>query len=263
MSDNQRDGEKAEIPESLPDELAASAAITAQSAGAELDTSADFELSDGDSLTLVNDDTPDFDKHYLRLFETGVADKGSEKLLVSFSESGVPEMVHERIREAIMGGALFSDFESIPSSRLMDLRTEFADMLTEDGWTTDSLVDQLQEFDPELSDARAENIARSETAEIVNTAREDAYLERDLGDDLFKWTGTDEDGTSDNHRTTRACGWLKEQTNPEFGGTPRPLDELKELIGEAWKHDPDMDQDLSRGWTAHPQERHTFTRHIA
>ena len=248
----------------LPEELRGSAELLQEQVEEGREEGRDpLQLSEDDGLTLVNDDTPDFDKHYLRMLETGPFDDSSDKVLVSFSDSAIPEMVQERIRETIQSGVLFSDFESIPSSRRIDLQTEFMDMLTEDGWTTDTLVDRLQEFEPELSDARAENIARSETAEIINTSRESAYEERDLEDDLFKWTGTDEDGTSDNHRTTRACGWLKEQTNPKFGGTPRPLGELKELVGEAWEHDPDMDQDLSRGWTAHPQERHTFTRHIA
>ena len=215
------------------------------------------DLSEG--LTLVDDATPDFDRHYLRLFETGVGSKESDKLLVSFSESGVPQMVQERMRDVIMGGALFSDFENIPSSDLMELRTEFANMLTEDGWTTDILTDQIQELEPQLEDYEAERIARTETQHIVNESRKQAYQERGLEDAQFKWVGTDDHRNAE-FDGVEICREIAQRTDPKLGGTPRTLDELDELIQEIHS---DLGVNTSyREFTPHINCRHTYVRHV-
>jgi hypothetical protein len=101
-------------------------------------------------------------------------------------------------------------------------------------------------------------IARSETASIVNTAREEGYKETGMGDEQFYWVG----GTDD--RTTEACNWLMDQTNPNHGGTPVSLDELKSLIEEAPTHDPEMQDNLARpeDFVVHPNERKTFVREV-
>jgi len=75
---------------------------------------------------------------------------------------------------------------------------------------------------------------------------------------LFYWSGN-LDG-----RTTEACRWLIEQTNPFHGGEPVPLEELKELIDEAWTHDDDMTENMARpdNYTVHINERKTFARAV-
>jgi hypothetical protein len=102
----------------------------------------------------------------------------------------------------------------------------------------------------------AQRIARTETASVVNTAREEGYKQQGQGDDLFYWSGN-----LDN-RTTDACRWLIEKTNPNHGGDPVSLEELKDLIEEAPTHDDDMDDNMARpeNYTVHINERKTFIR---
>ena len=213
------------------------------------------EASDGGwgNLELVNDDTPDFDRHYLQMLEGSVWSEDTDKTLIAGSE--VPEMVTDRIRETILSGAaIFSDIESIPSSELMQLREYMTETLTDqDGWTTDGLADQLMQLDGIESRDRATLIARTETASVVNTAREEAYEERGLDDARFRWV------SANDQRRTDACEWLSEQT--EDGVT---MERLKELIEEAPTHDEDMQDDLARpeNYVVHPNERSTWVRKV-
>ena len=246
---------KAVIPENLPDELVESAQARRKETTGELDVgdNSSAELSEDDGLTLVDDSTPDFDRHYLSMLEGHAWHESTDRSLVGFSESQVPEMVTDRIRETILSGAaIFSDIESIPSSELMQLREYMTETLTDqDGWTTDGLADQLMQLDGIESRDRATLIARTETASVVNTAREEAYEERGLDDAQFRWV------SADDQRRTDACEWLSEQT--EDGVT---MERLKELIEEAPTHDEDMQDDLARpeNYVVHPNERSTWVR---
>jgi hypothetical protein len=211
------------------------------------------------NVNLAGSDTPEWDTHYLGFLETGVSNPENDRLLVSFSDAGVPEMVEERMRGTIISGGLFSDIETVPSSKLMDLRTMFADKLTEDGWTTDELRDAILELQPDLEDYEAERIARSETQHIVNEAREAAYEERGLEDAKFKWVGTDDNRNAE-FSGTEICTEIKRRTNPKFGGEPRTLDELREVIEEVHS-ELDVPTTL-RDWTPHINCRHTYVRHV-
>ena len=156
-----------------------------------------------------------------------------------------------------MGGALFSDFEDIPSSELMDFRQTFADAVGTDNFTLDSVTDAVMNFG-DIERTRAERIARTETSAVLNTAREDGYEERGEGDALFYWTGA----SPGDERQTEACEWLIRQTNPFEGGTPVSIEELRSLVEEAPSHDDSMDNNLARpdSWVVHPNERSTFVK---
>src|SRR6056297_1172752 len=92
--------------------------------------------------------------------------------LANFTESAVPDFVKDRLQDAIMQGAIFSQFDTIADNDLMQLREFMTEQLVDkDGWTTDGIANRLQDLEPELSKAEAETIARTETASIVNTAR--------------------------------------------------------------------------------------------
>ena len=185
-------------------------------------------------------------------------DAPTDQRMLLISETQTPEFVKDRIRQALLGGALFSDFDTLPAGERNQLREFMLETLTSDGWTIDGLADQLQQL-PGLDDRnKAETIARTETASVLNTAREEGYEEQGLGDSLFYWSGN-LDG-----RQTEACEWLIRETNPNYGGDPVPMDELKALIEEAPTHDPDMDDNLARpeNLTVHPNERKTFVRYV-
>jgi hypothetical protein len=179
--------------------------------------------------------------------------------LANFTERALPDFVKDRLQESIMQGAIFSQFDTLVENDIMQLREFMTEELTQnDGWTTDSIAGRLMDLESELSRQEAEVIARSETASVVNSAREQGYKEQGMEDERFAWVGSLDD------RTTEACRWLIEKTNPRHGGEPVPLDELKELIAEAPTHDPEMDDNLARpdDFVVHPQERKTFTRQV-
>jgi hypothetical protein len=212
---------------------------------------------DGDSGNVSLADGNHFDDVYLSLWDRVVdTDETDRQLLVS--ESQIPEFVKENIRSAILEGAIFSDFETIPSSELMQLREYMLESLQQDGWTIDGVADQLMQLDGVDSRDRAELIARTETAATLNSARENAYAEMGDGGERFYWTGNIDD------RTTEACEWLINKTNPHRGGEPVPMDELKELIDEAPEHDDDMQDDIARpdSFIVHPNERKSWARHV-
>lgn len=202
---------------------------------------------------------PAWDQPLLEMHQK-VTDPNSDpsRTLVSYAESATPEFVLERIREAIMSGAMFSEYDEVPSDRLMALRQEMADSLTADGgFTLDSITDNLMEFEDSLSRSEAETIARSESSAILNSAREAGYEDKGQADTgKFYWTGA----SPGDPRQTEACEWLIEQTNPNYGGTPVPMERLREMVDEAPKHDSDMQDDLPRpdSWVVHPNERSTF-----
>jgi len=91
----------------------------------------------------------------------------------------------------------------------------------------------------------------------LNSAREDGYQEQGLADDSkFYWSNPVD------NRTTEACEWLTEKTNPFKNGEPVSLEKLKELIEEAPEHDDQMQDDLARpeNYVIHPNERSTWAR---
>ena len=183
--------------------------------------------------------------------------------LANFTETAVPDFVKDRLQDAIMQGAIFSQFDTIADNDLMQLQEFMMEQLVDqDGWTTDGIANRLQDLEPELSKPEAETIARTETASIVNTAREEGYQETGMGDEQFYWTGATQAEQPD--RTTDACDWLIHKTNPNYGGTPVSLDELKDLIEEAPEHDEDMNDNLARpeDYVPHINCRKTFVRDV-
>ncbi|QLG62822.1 hypothetical protein [Halorarum salinum] len=184
---------------------------------------------------------------WMQLYEEKLWTDETDQRLLAFSDAEVPQFVQERLREAILGGALFPDFDGVDD--LMDLRMEFVETLTEDGWSIAELQDRILEIEPDLAEHEAERIARTETQAVVNDAREIGYRERDDFEDLrFRWAGPDD------HRTTETCEAIKDQT-PEEGLSLSELESLVEEVAREEGHDP-------RKWTPHIQCRHTYVRDV-
>jgi len=200
---------------------------------------------------------PEWDQPLLEMYR-GVTNPDSDpsRTLVSFSSSGTPEFVLERIRRAIMDGAMFSEFEDVPSDRLMNLRQTFADELGNDDFTLDSITEGLLEFESDLDRDAAERIARTESSAVLNRARELGYEERGDADGLFYWSGAE----PGDDRQTEACRLLIERTNPFHGGEPVPMDELRSLLTWAAEQDDDLDASMVRedSWIIHINERSTL-----
>jgi len=239
----------------------------AEAKGEEFDTARENSAGETGFRTCgkgVTDDdianAPEWDRPLLEMYQ-GVTNPESDpsRTLVSYAESDTPEFVLERIREAIMDGAIFSEFEEIPGDRLMDLRQTLADSLTEpEGFTLDSITESLMEFESDLSRDEAERIARTESSAVLNRSRELGYEERGEADAKFYWSGA----TPGDDRQTEACEWLIEQTNPNYGGDPVLMDELRDMVAEAPEHDDDMPDNMARpdSWTVHINERSSFVK---
>lgn len=213
-----------------------------------------LSLADGIDTT----HTPEWDEHFLNLYQRIWSVETDRNLVGQFDDYETPEMVKENLKQAIRGGAVFHEFDTIPSDQLMQLREYLIEELDDGNWNIDGIANRLQDLDGDLSFDQAQTIARTETASAANSAREIAYKEKDMEDSKFYWTGA-LDG-----RQTDACEWLINKTNPHQGGNPVGLEELKDLIEEAPTHDPDMQDDLARpeNFVVHPNERKTWVRHV-
>ena len=169
-------------------------------------------------------------------------------------DQSVPDYVLEQISMAIDRGAVFDDFETLPERVVEEVKSLLKDNLTQpQGWSLDSVVDDFKDVFPGVPEEQLETVARTETASVLNTAREEGYQSREeSGRFKFKWVGP-----SDN-RTTDACTELKERTNPDHGGTPVSLPDLKRMEQEV--HAEHFENLEFRTHTIHPNERHTFVR---
>ena len=264
---NERD-RGAQIPDDLPSVFADSAAATAESAGVDLD-SPNVTLSHrcfGEGATDADIDTSKYEPweaEYLDLHQR-VFEAEQDRQLFNFTERAMPEFIKERLRDVILSGeAVFSQFDTLDSDKLQTFRTQLADGLTQDGWTIDDITGRITDIDSAITRNQAETIARTEVASAVNTAREEGYEETGMAEgEKFYWTGATQAEQPD--RTTDACDWLIQKTNPNHGGEPVSMDRLKELIDEAPTHDDDMDDNLARpeNYVVHPNERKTWVRAV-
>lgn len=173
-------------------------------------------------------------------------------------DGSVPEYVIENISEAInSAGAVFQDIQGIPANAQKRLESLLEDNLTqEQGWSLRSIVEDMQDVWPGVPKEDLEVVARTETASVLNEAREIGYESFEgAGDDRFYWQGPSDS------RTTDACEELKERTNPQHGGTPVSMNEMVRMQQEVQQqHFPSLS---FRKHTIHPNERHTFVRQVA
>jgi hypothetical protein len=224
-------------------------------------------LSDGDTGNGHLEDTPEWDRALLEVFQAA-HEADLDRNLVAFNEGEIPQFAKNRMRDAIFSDAVFSQFDSIENNQIMQLKQFLEEQLTDDRWSLDGLANRLQDLEPELTKDEAETIARTETQSIVSHAREIGYEERGQEDDTYYWVG------SVDERTTDACKWLIggteladniggsfDGTNPNHGGNPVSMERLKELVQEAAKKDPDINT-KAREWTPHINCRKNFVRYV-
>ena len=215
------------------------------------------------NLSLDTSKYEPWEAEYLDLHQR-VFEAEQDRQLFNFTERAMPEFIKTRLRDVILsGGAVFSQFDTLDSDRLQAFRTQLADGLTQDGWTIDDITGRITDIDSAITRNQAETIARTEVASAVNTAREEGYEETGMAEgEKFYWTGATQAEQPD--RTTDACDWLIQKTNPNHGGEPVSMERLKELIDEAPTHDDDMDDNLARpeNYVVHPNERKTWVRDV-
>lgn len=186
-------------------------------------------------------------------FEHIVWAEGEQQKAQPFWDDGgeVPDFVSEVI-DSVVEDSVWDDIESIPEATRERLTEIFEKNLTQpQGWSLESMTDDIADAFGADEDA-AEMVARTESANILNNAREEGYRQSgaigaDDGEDeaLFVWMGPQD------HNTTDACEWLKDQT--EGGVTFSDLIRLQKDAAERFF--PNLDW---RRHTVHPNERHTF-----
>lgn len=168
------------------------------------------------------------------------------------NDDDVPANVRNRLEEASRF-VEWADTEGVPPG---NLREFFVRKLSQpNGWSIDSLANGLRsEFGARLGEpSERENIARTKSAALLNQAKRLAFEDLQEGIDeqlLYYWDGPQDDATTD------ACEELKELTNPEHGGTPRPRDEFDSMMAEVRnEYFPDF---TSSGDAIHFNERHAL-----
>jgi len=172
-------------------------------------------------------------------------------------DESVPEYVIENIQQAIRkAGAVFSDIDSVPSGAVNRLEDILEENLTQkQGWSLDSIVDDMSDAWPGVPEEDLEVVARTETSSVLNEAREIGYESfPDSAQAKFYWQGPSDS------RTTDACEELKEVTNPQHGGTPVSMNDLVRLEQEV--QEQHFTHLSFRKHTVHPNERHTFVRQV-
>jgi hypothetical protein len=224
---------------------------------------ADPDRTGTTALSLTKSERYRLEQDLFRAFETQIMPASVEDIEkeVWTDSEAVPDYVREAITQAIDDGAVFDRFESMErevGETFHDIRERIegllGDTLTQpQGWSLDSIRDDLREEFPSLSEGQAETVARSETASVLNNAREEGYEERDDSHEYYyKWVGPDDS------RTTEACERLKNLTNPDYGGTPVDMSELVRMERRISNEEfPELE---FRKHMIHINERHTFRR---
>lgn len=137
--------------------------------------------------------------------------------------SNVPRYVKQFIDAAIEDeNALYHEFSGVHDSAVAQLHGVIENqLLGPEGWSIRTVSNAIYGSFGEVSKDQAENIARTEIAAVLNTARMLA-LDNSDHDVEFAWVGPDD------HATTQLCSEVKEELDRQGGHMP--LAELKELL---------------------------------
>jgi len=184
---------------------------------------------------------------YRRGFETIVWGDRHDLSDPAFAQDeDVPANVQNRIERAA-DRIDWSDTDGAPPQNLREL---FTDKLQQPrGWSINSLSRNIEDRFGIESD-RAENVARTKSAQLLNEATDQAV--DDLADGIdgevrMAWVGPLDDDTTD------PCTNLQEETDPDHGGTPLPRSEFEARKAELQQEFfPEFDGDEAIHW----QERH-------
>lgn len=176
------------------------------------------------------------------------------------SDDQVPDWVLDALERLIRTGDVIwhGGYDRLPPSAEAEIQQVLENRLTQpQGWSLDSLLNDLKDHYPDHDDEYLLTILRNETSALLNTAREEAYELRDDSDEyVFDWIGPDD------WRTTDTCTEAKEEIEDRGGAVP--MEELREILYEkAVEHsDDEGTPERVDDWQPHYQCRHTFTRKV-
>lgn len=172
------------------------------------------------------------------------------------SDDQVPQFVKDLIAEVIGQNVVFDRFENLPHTAALTIQQLFEDNLRQpQGWSIHSLVNDLKDAFPSLNTQQAETIARTETAAIMNSAREEAYEQREDSDEYeFYWSNAQD------HRTTDLCNDIIEEI--ESRGDAVPMDELRSIVKAASRNYDYGTPERVDEWMPHFNCRSSFVREV-
>lgn len=176
------------------------------------------------------------------------------------SDDEVPEYVKEYVEDAIDSGVGWDEFAGYSRQTADAIHDTFEEKLTQpQGWSVGSIVDDLQEKYSAMDDSQALNIVQTELSVIFNSAREQAYKDRDDGREyLFYWQGPSD------HRTTDVCMEIKEEVDDRGGNVP--MEELRSIVRSKAKKYAGTNQggtpERADEWLPHFKCRHTMVRDV-
>jgi predicted Zn-ribbon and HTH transcriptional regulator len=154
----------------------------------------------------------------------------------------------QRLLEALGLTQRMSSFQNLSPQEAEGAYGKIIDIMSKAKWTVQEVRAALQRTYPQLPDANAEAIARTESMVIAGTARELDFQENNPPDALYKWQGPDD------KRTTDAC---REAVKGSKNGMRLPdLKEYLHTVAKSHGMNP-------RDWVLHPNERHRAVRVVA
>jgi len=177
------------------------------------------------------------------------------------SRDEVPDWVMAALERLIRAGNVVwsGGYQRLPPGAEATVQDILEEKLTQpQGWSLDSLLDELSDAYPDHSDDYLLNILRNETSAVLNTAREEAYEAAEGPDEqyAFDWIGPND------HRTTDTCLAIEERIEDEGGAVT--MARLKEILYEAALAHADAEGTPERidDWQPHYQCRRTFVRRV-
>ena len=151
----------------------------------------------------------------------------------------------QKLLEALGLTQRMSSFQNLSPQEAEGAYGKIIDIMSKAKWTVQEVRAALQRTYPQLPDANAEVIARTESMVIAGTARELDFQENNPPDAVYKWQGPDD------KRTTDAC---REAVIGSKKGMR--LQDLKEYLHTVAKSHGMRPRD----WVLHPNERHRVVR---
>lgn len=176
------------------------------------------------------------------------------------SQDQVPDWVIEALRDLIRSGEVIwrGGYERLPPSAEAEIERILEDRLTQpQGWSLDSLLRDLKDHYPEQDDKYLLSVLRNETSAVLNTAREEAYEQRDDSEEyVYDWIGPND------FRTTDTCLDIEAEIEDRGGAVPMP--ELKQILYEKAVDHAGAEGTPERvdDWQPHHQCRRTFVRRV-
>jgi hypothetical protein len=188
---------------------------------------------------------------YDGLFAEDTAERQAQPVFTDNSD--VPEFAQELLGDAIAGGAVEQP-EELSNAQHRQFEGILERNLVEEGnWSIDTIQQDIQStFNAEAETARTWAI--NGVQNVVQPAIQLGYMiEGDLDERRFYLGGPEHESTCE------ACETFRDETNPDAGGEPLPLDEFQQRAREvAQAHDIDTDP---KGGQLHPNCIHRTAEH--